>query len=63
MVRCKNCKFKFPSFTQMNEVAFETAAPISNVEECPGCKEMLAYSRKDYNIRPRFNEVFLSCMM
>jgi hypothetical protein len=48
MVRCKNCKFKFPSFTQMNEVAFETAAPNSNVEECPGCKEMLAYSRKDY---------------
>jgi hypothetical protein len=48
MVRCKNCKFKFPSFTQINEVAFEIAAPNNTVEECPGCKEMLAYSRKDY---------------
>lgn len=48
MVRCKNCKFKFPSFTQINEVAFETAASNNNVEECPGCSEMLAYSKKDY---------------
>ena len=46
MVRCKNCRFKFPSFTQINEVAFETAAPSNNAEECPGCREMLAYIRK-----------------
>jgi hypothetical protein len=48
MVRCKNCRFKFPSFTQINEVAFETAAPSNNAEECPGCREMLAYYKKDY---------------
>jgi hypothetical protein len=48
MVRCKNCGFKFPSFTQINEVAFETAVVSNNAEEYPGCSKMLAYSKKDY---------------
>ena len=46
MVRCKNCGLRFPSFMQINEVAFET--PVNNSEQCPGCTEMLAYSKKDY---------------
>ena len=48
MVRCKNCGLRFPSFMQINEVAFETVAPVNNSEQCPGCSEMLAYSKKDY---------------
>jgi hypothetical protein len=48
MVRCKNCGFKFPSFTQINEVAFEATALANNAEQCPNCDEMLAYSKKDY---------------
>jgi len=48
MVKCKNCGFKFPSFNQINEVAFETAVLVDNPEGCPGCSEMLAYSKKDY---------------
>ena len=48
MVRCKNCGFKFPSFTQINEVAFETSALTNTAEECPGCSELLTYSKKDY---------------
>ena len=48
MVRCKNCGFKFPSFTQINEVAFEATALSNNAEQCPNCDEMLAYSKKDY---------------
>ena len=55
MVRCKNCGFKFPSFTQINEVAFEAAALANSAEQCPGCSEMLAYSKKDY-----FFEYYLS---
>jgi hypothetical protein len=42
MVRYKNCGFKFPSFTQINEVAFEIAALMNNAEECPGWNEMFA---------------------
>jgi hypothetical protein len=48
MVRCKNCGLRFPSFMQINEVAFETVTPVNNSEQCPGCTEMLAYSKKDY---------------
>ena len=48
MVKCKNCGFKFPSFTQMNEVAFKTAVLTNSAEECPGCSETLAYSKRDY---------------
>jgi hypothetical protein len=48
MVKCKNCGFKFPSFTQMNEVAFKTAVLTNSAEECPGCNETLAYSKRDY---------------
>jgi hypothetical protein len=48
MVKCKNCGFKFPSFNQINEVAFETAVVSNNAEQCPGCSKMLAYSKKDY---------------
>ena len=48
VVKCKNCGFKFPSFTQMNEVAFKTAVLTNSVEECPGCNETLAYSKRDY---------------
>jgi hypothetical protein len=48
MVRRKNCGLKFPSFMQINEVAFKTVPPINNSEQCPGCNEMLAYSKKDY---------------
>ena len=44
MVRCKNCGFKFPSFTQINEAT----ALANNAEQCPSCDEMLAYSKKDY---------------
>ena len=57
MVRCKNCRFKFPSFTQINEVAFETAAPSNNAEECPGCREMLAYYKKDYFFEQLFEKI------
>jgi uncharacterized protein with GYD domain len=39
MVKCKNCGFKFPSFTQMSEVAFKTAALTNNAEECPAIVE------------------------
>jgi hypothetical protein len=48
MVRCKSCRLKFPSFNQINEVAFETAALSNNVEECPSCSQMLTYNKKDY---------------
>jgi C4-type Zn-finger protein len=48
VVKCKNCGFKFPSFTQMNEVAFKTAVLTNSAEECPGCSETLAYSKRDY---------------
>ena len=48
MVKCKNCGFKFPSFTQINEVAFKTAVLTNNLEECPGCSEILAYGKRDY---------------
>jgi uncharacterized Zn finger protein len=48
MVRCKNCGLKFSSFTQINEVAFKTAVVSNNAEQCPGCSEILDYSKKDY---------------
>jgi hypothetical protein len=48
MVKCKNCGFKFPSFTQINEVAFETTPIAITAEQCPGCNEMLSYSKSDY---------------
>ncbi|HKG30247.1 MAG TPA: hypothetical protein VKA91_03160 [Nitrososphaeraceae archaeon] len=48
MVKCKNCGFKFPSFTQINEVAFETTPFEITAEQCPGCNEMLSYSKSDY---------------
>jgi hypothetical protein len=48
MVKCKNCGFKFPSFTQINEVAFETTPIAITAEQCPGCNEMLSYSKNDY---------------
>ncbi len=47
MIKCKNCGSKFPSFTQINEVAFETT-PIAKTEQCPSCNEMLSYSKNDY---------------
>ena len=48
MVKCKNCGFIFPSFTQINEVAFKTAELANNPEECPDCNEVLAYGKRDY---------------
>ena len=36
MIRCKNCGLSFPSFVQINEVAFKTVAPVNNSEQCPG---------------------------
>jgi hypothetical protein len=33
---------------QINKVAFKTVASVNNSEQCPGCTEMLAYSKKDY---------------
>lgn len=48
MVRCKNCKFKFPSIMQINEVAFETVPIAITAEQCPSCDQMLTYHKKDY---------------
>ena len=49
MVKCKNCGFRFPSFNQINEVAFEEAAELSNnTEQCPSCSQMSSYNKEDY---------------
>ena len=49
--------FEFPSFTQINEVAFETEVIANNAKQCPVCSKMLAYSKKDYflNYLTRFS--------
>lgn len=57
MVRCKKCGFKFPSFTQMNEVTFKTAVLTNSAEECPDCSETLAYSKRDYFFELSFGPV------
>jgi hypothetical protein len=36
----------------MNEVAFKTST-TNNTEQCPGCREMLAYNKKDYFLTDR----------
>ena len=49
MVKCKNCGFRFPSFNQINEVAFEEATELSNnPEQCPSCSQMSSYNKEDY---------------
>jgi hypothetical protein len=49
MVRCKACRFRFPAFNQINEVAFETIPLLSNnPEQCPRCGQMSTYNKGDY---------------